>query len=450
MLYLRRRKRVMSKLSGMESERCVLMKTNKISINDNCVGCNLCILSCPCNEANVVQVTEGKRRVYVDESKCITCGECLRTCTHEARDYSDDTKRFFEDIKNGKAIPMIVAPALRCNVPEWPRLLAYLKSLGVNPIYDASYGADICTWGYLRYIDANNPEGLISQPCPSIVNYVERYIPELLYRLAPVHSPVMCVAIYMKKYKNIQGPYAFLSPCIAKGDEFADPNTGGLIGYNITFKKLIERLEKEVDYREYDPAEYDNPPHGLGAIYPKPGGLKMNVEQHVKGKWIFKMEGQPRASSFLHEYARERSDSPFLVDILSCSGGCNSGPGACCTEQMEYAIDKSMHKIQKDEIPVAKPDFSQFDKELNLGDFLRQYTPKKIMPIFVDRHEMENAFVALHKPSHEFRTTDCRYCGYTTCQEMAVAVAKGINQVENCVDYLRHEIMLKRKGELND
>ena len=84
-----------------------------------------------------------------------------------------------------------------------------------------------------------------------------------------------------------------------------------------------------------------------------------------------------------------------------------------------------------------KPDFAEFDKELRIEDFLRRYTPKKIVPIFIDRHEMENAFAALNKPSHEFRTTDCRACGYATCQEMAVAVAKGINHVENCMDYLR-------------
>ncbi|MCL2216061.1 MAG: hypothetical protein FWB91_03465 [Defluviitaleaceae bacterium] len=411
------------------------MHTGKIFTNDNCVGCNLCILSCPCIEANVVSKEDSL--VCVDESKCTTCGECLRVCTHDARDYTDDTDRFLADAIAGKDISLIVAPALRCNVPQWPRLLGYLKSLGVNMIYDASYGADICTWGYLQYIKAHDAKGLISQPCPAIVSYIERYVPESLNRLAPIHSPAMCTAIHMKKYKNISGSYAFLSPCVAKGDEFDDPNTGGLIEYNITFKKLLERLEKEgVDYRKSDPAEYNNPPHGLGAVYSNPGGLKANVEQHMPGQWVFKIEGQPRAASFLHEYVNERAGSPFLVDILSCRGGCNSGPGACLTEDMEYAISKTMHNVKK-EASENKPDFSQFDKELRLEDFCRQYTPKKIMPIFVDRHEMENAFAALHKPSHEFRTTDCRACGHATCQEMAVAVAKGINHVDNCVDYLK-------------
>ena len=417
------------------------MDTNKIFSNDNCVGCNRCILNCPCSEANVAHIKDKK--VYVDESKCINCGKCLNICTHEAREYTDDTDLFFADIKKGRDISLIVAPALRSNVPQWQSLIGCLKLLGVKTIYDVSYGADICTWAYLRYIATSNSEGLISQPCPSIVNYIERYIPELLNRLIPIHSPAICAAIYMKKYKNISGDYAFLSPCIAKGNEFSDPNTGGLIKYNVTFKKLLERLEKEgVNYLKYRPDEYDNPPHGLGAVYSNPGGLKTNVKKHMPDKWVFKIEGQPRATEFLHEYINKRSGAPFLVDILSCGGGCNSGPGACMTEHMEYEIDKAMFEVEKQ--PDNLPDFAIFDKELNLDDFKRQYTPRKIMSIFVDRHEMENAFAALHKPSHEFRVTDCGACGHATCQEMAVAVAKGINHVDNCLDYLRS--LLKKEG----
>ena len=421
------------------------MNTDKIFTKDNCVGCNLCILKCPCDEANVARTENGVNKIYVDMSKCVVCGECIRICTHNARDYIDDTERFFSDLEGGKKISLIVAPALRCNVSEWPRLLGYLKSLGVNVIYDTSFGADICTWAYLRYITANNATGLVSQPCPAIVNYIEQYIPELLSRLAPIHSPAMCTAVYMNKYKNIPAPYAFLSPCIAKREEFNDSNTDGLIGYNITYKKLLEYLEnKSIDYRMSEPAEYDNEAHGLGSVYSSPGGLKLNVEQYVKDEWIYQIEGQPYACEFLHEYANERTDAPFLVDILSCEGGCNIGTGACLKENEGYAASKAMHKVQK-EAAENTPDFAKFDRELSLTDFKRKYTPKKITPIFVDRHEMEQAFAAMNKPSHEFRTKDCRACGYLSCQKMAVAVAKGINYADNCVDYIRSA--LKEKNE---
>jgi hypothetical protein len=244
---------------------------------------------------------------------------------------------------------------------------------------------------------------------------------------------------------NIEGPYAFLSPCVAKSDEFCDPNTGGLIAYNVTYRKLLEYLSsKGIDFTKSEPAEYDNDAHGMGSIYCAPGGLKANLEQYIKDKWVFRIEGQPQAGNFLHEYTTERDDVPFLVDILNCRGGCNTGTGAYHGEYGEYAVGKAMHKVYK-EVAESKqceerppgPDFTDFDKQLELEDFMRKYTPKKITPIFVDRTEMEEAFTEMHKSSNELRTHDCRRCGYATCQEMAVAIAKGLNLKENCIDYYR-------------
>ena len=134
--------------------------------------------------------------------KCIVCGNCLEACMHDARDYYDDTNKFFYDLKNGKSISLIVAPSIRTNfIHDYKNLFGYFKNLGVNFIYDTSYGADITTWAYLKYIKERKLTGTISQPCPAVVNYIEKYKPELLEKLAPVHSPMMCTAIYMRKYK---------------------------------------------------------------------------------------------------------------------------------------------------------------------------------------------------------------------------------------------------------
>jgi len=348
----------------------------------------------------------------------------LQTCTHNARDYADDAARFLADLQAGEEISLIVAPAIRTTVPDWQKLLGCLKEKGVKVIYDASFGAEICTLVYLHY--AKEHSGFIASPCPAIVNYIEKYVPELISRLAPIQSPAICAAVYMKKHEKISGRLAFLSPCVAKADEFEDPNTGRLIEYNVTFKKLLEI----VDYKTYTPAEFDNPPVGLGAIYPAPGGLKSNIQRHVKDAWVYKTEGQPNISAFLHEYVNVRTDSPLVLDALSCYGGCNTGPGAC--HQAEIEIDKTIHALKK-ETP-------QETLEINPSDFRRQYTPKKIMDTFVDRHDIEAAFAMLKKHSAEFRLTDCRFCGYKTCQEMAVAVAKGINHPLNCTDYMMNSL----------
>ncbi|NLW78718.1 MAG: hypothetical protein GXY32_04820 [Ruminococcaceae bacterium] len=423
------------------------MEASRIFTNDNCVGCNLCISKCPCDEANVARMEDGRNKIHIDPDKCIVCGECIRQCVHNARDFTDDTERFFADLRSGKKIPMIAAPAVRTNFDDYGRLLGFLRSMGVPVIYDTSFGADITTWAYLRYMTKNNVKGLVSQPCPAIVNYMERYTPDILPKLAPIHSPAMCTAVYMKRVKNIQGPYAFLSPCIAKKDEFADPNTGGLVGYNITYRKLQEYLRRNgINYHSAPASGFDNEQHGLGAVYPMPGGLKVNVEQYVDDVWIHQVEGQPHASHFLNEYRTAgRSGEPFLVDILNCQHGCNIGTGALRGEDDGMQVGRALHNakmqarqsVKKKKQRIPGPDFKQFDKELKLDDYVRRYTGKGVRPIAINNQDRENAFVALHKSTEDQRHVDCRSCGYASCEKMAEAVAKNINHVENCVEYFK-------------
>lgn len=96
-----------------------------IYTNEACTGCNKCVRACPVLTANVA--TEAGK-VMVDSEKCIACGACFDACPHEARDYFDDTERFFADLSQGKKISVILAPAFLANYPkEYQKVLGYLK-----------------------------------------------------------------------------------------------------------------------------------------------------------------------------------------------------------------------------------------------------------------------------------------------------------------------------------
>lgn len=437
-------------------------KTSRIFTNDNCTGCNRCIESCSIPEANVATFENGKNEIHVDDDHCIRCGMCIDACPHDARDYADDTVRFLRDLKKGEKISILIAPAVRTNFPDFPKLLGFLKSLGVDCIYDVSFGADICTWAYIRHLQTTNQKGLISQPCPAVVNCIEKHNPALIDNLAPIQSPAMCAAIYMRRYAGINDKLAFISPCIAKCDEILDENTFGIIQYNVTFWMLMDLIEKNnIDYRTYGEAGFDNNRHNLGSLYPMPGGLKKNVQHFVPGSWVFQIEGQPEVNRFLASY-EERStngkDLPLLVDILNCDRGCNIGTGAITEDEDALDIDMLMNKeansldsLKQESLKAKKREalsersLIEFDKSLKLHDFKRSYKNKYVKPREITYSELEQAFSELNKKTEEERTVNCCSCGFNTCEEMAIAMARGINHKDNCVEY--NKSILKEKTD---
>ena len=153
-----------------------------------CVGCNACVRACPAEEANVARLDDGGQlRILINDDKCIKCGACIKACTHGARSFQDDAPAFLEDLHNRKELALIVAPSIKIAFDgQWRHVLNWLREHGNVKIYDVGFGADICTWAHLRYLEKNPRAKLISQPCAAVVNYMLYHKPELLPFLSPV------------------------------------------------------------------------------------------------------------------------------------------------------------------------------------------------------------------------------------------------------------------------
>ena len=290
--------------------------------NDNCIGCNKCISVCSCVGACRSSEAEGRNRIDVDGSKCVACGACFDVCEHSAREFIDDTEEFFNALKKGERISLLLAPAFKANYPgEYEKVLGGLKGLGVNRIISVSFGADITTWGYLNYIQKHNFTGGISQPCPAVVGYIERYIPELIPKLFPVQSPMMCAAIYARKVMGITDKLAFISPCIAKKLEMEEPANKGYIQYNVTFSHLMEYVKRHNIHGDLCSDEIE---YGLGSLYPMPGGLKENVYWFLgESVFIRQIEGEKHMYEFLEKnkdrIAKDKTPYLFIDALSNCS-----------------------------------------------------------------------------------------------------------------------------------
>ena len=427
-----------------------------VRTNENCIGCNRCVRACSCIGANIASELERGNIIEVDPKKCIACGACIDACEHNAREYLDDVETFFEDLKKGKKISVLIAPAFLANYPkDYTKYLGMLKKLGVNRFISVSFGADITTWAYIKYITEHRFYGGISQPCPAVVGYIERYVPELLPKLMPVQSPMMCSAIYTKKYLGVSDALAFISPCIAKKNEIDDPNNHGYVSYNLTFSKLVAYL-KEHPVSGAQPYT-DEIEYGLGSIYPMPGGLKENVYWLLGDDALVRqMEGEKH----MYEYLQRNKDrikggrtSYLFVDALNCSGGCLYGTGVDNRKTMNEEVFESIQKIKADSknenkrsawgrnlTPKKRLDAlnKQF-ADLKLEDFIRKYTDRSkdcAYKIPTDA-EIEAIFHRMRKDAPEKKHIDCGCCGYDTCRDMAIAIYNKFSHRRNCVHYIK-------------
>jgi len=434
--------------------------------NDNCIGCNKCISVCSCTGACVSTEKDGKNRIDVDGDKCVACGACFDVCEHGAREFTDDTEEFFKALKRGEKISLLLAPAFKANYPgEYEKVLGGLKNLGANRIISVSFGADITTWGYLNYIQKHDFKGGISQPCPAVVGYIERYLPELLPKLFPVQSPMMCAAIYARKVMGITDKLAFISPCIAKKLEMEEPSNKGYIQYNVTFAHLMEYVKEHNIHGNLCSDEIE---YGLGSLYPMPGGLKENVYWFLgESVFIRQIEGEKHMYEFFEKnkerIAKERT--PYLfIDALNCAEGCLCGtatdPEISKTDDALYNVLEIRESVKKSGLASAwskklspKQRLKKFNhqfRNLDLNDYLRTYenlsgSCKNDIP---SEEQKQEIFKSMNKNTYETQHINCSCCGYNCCEDMVTAIHNGFNKKENCIYYIKSQVEEQRENAM--
>ena len=440
-----------------------------IYTNDNCIGCSRCISGCPVLGANISVKRGSRNRMYVDGDACIHCGKCLKTCQHNAREYRDDTQRFLADLREGERISLLVAPSFFATYGDQSNaLLGRVRALGVDRIYDVSYGADIATWAYMMYLKEHPMDGAIAPPCPASMHYIQKYSKALTEKIIPVYSPVLCLASYIRKYAGISDKLAFLGPCIAKKQEFEDLGREGLVQYSVTFAHLEEALAPLEQVQEQENVHVELSDCGLGRIYPVPGGLSTNLQQFLPAhETIRQIHGVRYVYDYIRSLERQVQKGyplPHLIDCLNCSFGCLDGTGQqrhCKEAEDEIFIRmqefrKPNPMIPEDENPYL-PELSLQERcerlqkrfsGLRLEDFMCSYSgeDERRLDCFremsvVDDAKIDTIFRDMYKDTEEKRSIDCHSCGYSSCREMAIAIAKGYNHKENCVYYLKDQGM---------
>ncbi len=412
---------------------------------DKCIGCNACIRACPVPNANHY---DGNV-VQVNTDECIQCGECVKSCKHGARYYEDDLDSLMKLMRKGN-VSLIVAPAIKTAMDgKWRHVLKWLKDNGVHEVYDGSFGADICTFMHIEYLKRNPGVKIISQPCAAIVNYAEKHKPELLPKLSPIQSPLMCSAIYIRKYLHNNDTLVGLTPCLAKGDEFQ--NTG-VISYNVTFRTLANYLKEHKISLPTGRSEFEfSDIRGFdGAFYPLPGGLKECLHVYNPNLSVTTSEGANKVYEDFDEYIRtDKSKLPVVYDVLSCEFGCNSGAGSRENFSTFAAYDIMMNaKNWATHSNKAQRFHKKVFKTLKMEDFIRTYQNRHVSTR-PNAAQLDEIFNQMGKYNEIDRHVDCHACGFKTCRHMAMTIFAGNNTPNNCVMYERAR-MLKIKENIEN
>jgi len=325
--------------SDRKSKRKVYKFANAVEIDGRqCIDCRHCLDVCnDVQKINYLKLTgKGIDQEIVPASEhrglpfigkkakpadCIYCGQCALHCPagaaqeqshwHLVEKALRDKSPLPPFVKGGKVLVAQFAPSIRVSIGEEfgapygkimsGQVVAALKKLGFNYVFDVNFGADITTIVEAEELVARVKSGIppdkggqrgvlpmLTSCCPAWIKYIEFYRPDLMPNLTTARSPQSHSAGLIKTYwaekmkinqKNILT--VSIVPCTAKKFEAgrAELKIRGNwpIDYCLTTRELAWLIKKHgIDFFKLKPAASDNPlgeSSGAAAIYGATGGV---------------------------------------------------------------------------------------------------------------------------------------------------------------------------------
>ncbi len=416
----------------------VFDENNPCLVRDSqyCIECRRCIRVCrdvQTIEAYGMNYRSSKTNVgtpFEIPLDCIFCGQCSVVCPTAAITEKDDTEKLEKALADPKKMVIVqTAPSARFTFSEefgeapgtfWEgKLVAALKELGCDKIFDTVLGADLTIIEeaneLIKHLKNGRPFPMFTSCCPSWVLYIEKYFPEFIPNLSTCKSPQQMLASLIKTYyahREKINPEQIVSvsvmPCVSKKFEAQrlEINAGGGrdIDIVVTVRELARLLRKrKIDPRvlpdkKFDPALGIST--GAGVLFAQSGGvmeaaLRTAVEKLTGaelGKVDFEMvrgESGARcaeievdrlklrvavvheignAKKLLGDIKAGRADYHF-VEVMACPNGCIGGGGQPVPTspfvrkariESVFRRDKDMPVRKSHENPAVKRIYKEF------------------------------------------------------------------------------------------
>jgi len=395
------------------------------TIKELCRTCYTCVRECP---AKAIRIEGGQAEVIVE--RCIACGNCTMVCSQGAKVFLNTTDRVRNLLEKETKVAAIIAPSFPAEFSDidYRTLIGMIRSLGFEYVTEVSFGADLVADRYKKLVTGSS-EYYISSDCPSIVNYIKYYHKELAYKLAPIVSPMVAMSRVMHKKYGDDTKVVFIGPCVAKKAESTEVDEA------ITFVELREMLSTlGISESNIEPSEFDPPAGGRGAIFPVTRGLLQtaNINDDAITGNIIAAEGRIGFQEALKEFEAGLIRNQHME--LLCCEGCIMGPGLSKNGKQynrralvsSYANSK-MLAIDNDKWQASFDEYADLDLSV-------RHKPEEKEFVLPEEKDVNDILISMGKITKKDQL-DCGACGYETCVEHAIAIKKGLAEVEMCLPY---------------
>lgn len=389
------------------SSLCIIRDKNK------CILCGDCVRVCDeIQNVGAIDFAHRGSRMTIStafdepmaKSNCVGCGQCVAACPTGAIVVKNDVSRVWRELDDANTkVTVQIAPAVRVAIGKqlglnegenaMGRIVAALRRMGFDEIFDTSTGADLTVLEeaneLIEHLESGSSMPLFTSCCPAWVNYCEKNYPELMPHISTCKSPMEMFALVIKEhYKTSRKRVVHVAvmPCTAKKFEISRKEfmVDGIqsVDYVITTQELIQMIkEAGIVFSELEPEAVDMPfgtLSGAGVIFGVTGGVTEAVIRRVSSD---KSTGELRSIAFngvrgmkgLKEATIMYGDRKVriaivsglknaedliqrildgerydFVEVMACPGGCVSGAGQPFVSNEEKEIrGKALYSTDK-------------------------------------------------------------------------------------------------------
>jgi len=310
---------------------------------EKCKGCMKCVKVCPysaivkikvpCEDSCPVGAIAKDENGYakIDFEECISCGKCVSACPFGAVHEKSQIIDVLKEIKAGKNVIAMVAPAIMGQLPcTAEQLHTAIKKTGFSHVYEVAQGADVTTKNEaVDFVERmeGGAEFMTTSCCAGYNELITKQLPEIKPFVSHTKTPLYYTAEIVKK-EHKDSVTVFFSPCVAKKKEAQqNPN----VDYVLNFEELGALfIALKIELAACEETEFKAQASKEGRNFALSGGVAKAVEALIDEDMILKahhINGLSKETiRELKKYAKTGvCEFGNLIEVMSCEGGCIAG-----------------------------------------------------------------------------------------------------------------------------